>query len=153
MKIMKTVGRILVMAVCSALLFAACKKDKSENTLTPKEQLLINDWSIDALTMKKINTPAEDSSIIKECVSKSKVNFQINRKFQITDTNKNCDSTLLPFDSGNWQLSPNAEQLVLKGKRNIVWQIQTLNSDQIKATFRDSLSPQHNFVKTIVLKK
>lgn len=142
------------MTLCLGLVLfmAACKKDNG-NPLTPKEQLLAHSWSIDALTMKEINDPSKDSSIITECVEKSKVIFLASRQFTIEDADKSCDSTLLPYDTGTWNLSADGSVLTLKGKREIVWQVQSLDADKVKATFKDSLSPTHNFMKTIVLKK
>lgn len=143
-----------LIALCFGLLLfmVACKKENS-NPLTPKEQLLAQSWNIDSLSMKKISESGGDSSIIKDCVKKSKVIFQTSKQFTIQDVDKSCDSTLLPYDSGVWTLSADGNKLTLKGKREIVWQIQTLSADKVKATFKDSLSPAHNFMKTIVLKK
>jgi hypothetical protein len=42
--------------------------------------------------------------------------------------------------------------LLLDGKRNFAWKIEVLNDTILKATFRDSISPDKNFLKKITLK-
>lgn len=150
---MKTKNLLIVTSVLFALSISACKKDDNEPKLTPTEKLLVKEWSVDSLVMKKLSNPETDSVITNDCITKAVIVFDAFKKFQVADVKKNCDSTSLPYDFGTWSLSASGNQLSLKGKRNIIWNIQLLTADKIKATFRDSLSPQHNFVKTIVLKK
>lgn len=149
---MKTQKILYIAAGLIMLGFVACKKDKS-TSLTAQEKLLVKNWTIDSLTMKSMVHPQEDSSILKNCVKQSKVLFNSSKQFQIVDVAKNCDSLALPYGKGTWSLATNGGQLVLDGSRDLKWQILSLTNEKIKATFRDSLSPQHNFVKTIVLKQ
>lgn len=150
---MKAKHLLLLSISIIGISLASCSKDPEGPKLTAQEKLLVNTWSIDSLVMKKISNPEADSLITNDCITKSKVIFDAFKQFQVADEMKNCDSTSLPYDFGQWTLSATGNQLSLKGKRNITWNIQLLTADKIKATFRDSLSPEHNFVKTIVLKK
>lgn len=150
---MKTSKIAIALCLLATTTFVACEKDKNEPNLTAKEKMLVNNWKLESLTMPKASNPEVDSSIVKECTEKATVVFNANKGFDIIDPNKNCDSTILTYDKGTWTLSAAGDELTLKGKRTIKWQVKTLTENSIKATFRDSTSVEHNYIKTITLKK
>lgn len=150
---MKTTKTLFVICFLAATSFIACKKDKDEPSLTAQEKMLINTWKLESLSMPKSTNPETDSSILTDCIKEATFVFNAQKGFQFVDAGKDCDSTILPYDKGNWVLSNEGKELTLKGKRTIKWNIKKLEENQIKATFRDSTSVDHNYIKTITLKK
>ena len=151
---MKKVNKILILFLLGALSFAACKKTDNGPALTSQEKILTSKvWKLQSLTVPKSDNAAIDSSITLPCSDSTLMAFDIYKAYQIADASKGgCDSTIVPYDKGRWAFSAGSDSLLLKGKRNFVWKIQKLNDTIVKATFRDSISPTKNWVKTITLK-
>jgi hypothetical protein len=78
--------------------------------------------------------------------------FDIYSVYQIADPTKSCDSSIIPYSKGNWAMSSNNDTLLLFSKRNLAWKIDMVNDTILKATFRDSISPEKNAVKKITFK-
>lgn len=151
---MKKTNYFIALGIFSLMLFAACKKDDNGvPVLTPKEQILTSKvWKLQSVTVPKTSDPAVDSSIAKACSDSALFAFDIYKKYQIADSEL-CDSTIIPYDKGSWILSA-ADSLTLNGgKRKLVWKIQEINDNTIKAVFRDSTAPDNIWLKTITLKK
>lgn len=150
---MKTINNLLPLATLGLLFFAACKKDDNGPFLTPKEKILVNKtWKVDSLTIPKISDPTKDSSIAKECSEDALLDFDANKAFRFTDPSKTCDSTIVPYGKGTWSLGVSNDTLVLNGTKKLAWKITELSNSKLKATFRDSISPNKIQMKTIILK-
>ncbi len=151
---MKKINKILALTVLAALFFAACKKDDHEPVLTPKEKILTSKvWKLESLTVPKSENPAADSSIMKPCADSALIAFDAFKTFQFANGSKvACDSVAVPYDKGSWAFSAGTDSLLLKGKRNFVLKIVTLDATTLKATFRDSTAPDKNWLKTITFK-
>lgn len=154
---MKKVNKILVPGVLAALFFAACQKTDNGPTLTPQEKALTGIsqqkvWKLQSLTVPKWDDPTKDSSITKSCSDSALMAFDAYKAYQLADASKGCDSTIVPYAKGTWALSAGSDSLVLQGARKFVWKIEKLNDTILKATFRDSISPEKNWLKTITLK-
>ena len=135
------------------IFFVACKKTDNGPVLTPQEKALTNKiWKLQSLTVPRTSDPTKDSSITKSCSDSALMAFDIFSNFQLADATKACDSTIVPYDKGIWTFSANSDTLLLKGKRIFVWKLETLNDTILKATFRDSISPSKNWLKTITFK-
>ena len=144
---------LLSLGILCMIFLAACKKTDNWPVLTPQERALTNRiWRLQSLTVPKVSDPTKDSSITKSCSDSALIAFDIYNNFQLADATKSCDSTIVPYDRGIWSFSTTSDSLILKGKRNFVWKIQNLNDTLFKATFRDSISPDKNWLKTITFK-
>jgi len=121
--------------------------------LTAQEKALTGHiWQLQTLTVPKSDGSA-DSSIKKSCSDSALMAFNMSHLFQLADASKGgCDTTIVPYDKGNWAFSAGKDSLLLTGKRTFVWKIVTLNDTLFKATFLDSISPEKHSVKTITLK-
>lgn len=143
----------LFFAICIALAFEACDKPVAGPSLSPQEKMLTGRiWKLKSLTVPQVTDPTKDSSITKQCSDSALMAFDAYKNFQIADPTRACDSTIVPYDMGTWVLSADADSLWMNGRRKFIWKIQTLNDTIIKATFRDSVSPEKNWVKTITFK-
>lgn len=150
---MKKISQIALAAFLVALTFAACKKTENGPVLSAQEKSLTSKvWILKALTVKNADG-SSDSSIMKSCADSSAMAFDIYKAYQLASGSKvACDSIAVPYDKGTWALSADADSLTLKGKRNFVWRIEKLNDTIIKATFRDSVATDKNWLKTITFK-
>jgi hypothetical protein len=149
---MKNKNLILSLGILS-LIFFACKKTDNGPILTSQEKALTSRiWKLESLTVPKVSDPSQDSSITKSCSDSALMAFDIFNVYQLADPSKACDSSIVPYDKGNWELSSDNDSLLLDGKRNFAWKIEVLNDTILKATFRDSISPDKNFLKKITLK-
>ena len=145
--------KIILSLIVAGTLFAACKKTDNGPTLTPQERALTNRiWSLKSLTVPKISNPSEDSSITKSCSDSALMAFDVFGNYQIADPSKACDSTIVPYSKGNWGISSDGDSLALIGTRKFILKIEMLNDTILKATFRDSISPDKNVVKKITFK-
>ncbi len=135
------------------IVLASCDKTPEMPQLTPQEKALTGHiWKLESLTVPK-STDASDSSIKKSCSDSALIAFNMSHLFQFADASKNgCDTSVVPYDKGNWAFSAGKDSVILTGNRTLVWKIITLNDTLFKATFRDSISPEKNSVKTIILK-
>ena len=153
---MKTVNKILAFSLIAALFFAACKKNDNGPTLSPQEKALIGNgkiWKLQSLTVAKSDDPTKDSSITKSCSDSALMAFDVYKAYQLADASKGgCDSSIVPYSKGTWAFSAGSDSLLLQGSRKFVWNIEKLNDTILKATFRDSISPDKNWLKTITLK-
>jgi hypothetical protein len=151
---MKNKNSILSLGILCVIVLAACKKTDNGPVLTIQEKALTGHvWKLQSLSVPKISNPAIDSSIAMPCSDSALMAFNMSKMFQLADASKGgCDSSIVPYDKGNWALSAGNDSLSLKGKRNFVWKIVTLNDTLFKATFRDSISAERNYLKTIILK-
>ena len=152
---MKTTNYLWAFGIFGLVLFAACEKDNNDiPVLTPKEQILTSKvWKMHSITVPGTEDPSTDSLITKECADSALFVFDVYKRFQIADPVGNCDSTIVPYEKGNWSLSA-ADSLTLNGaRRKLTWKVNTLNDSIVKATFRDSIAPDKNWLKTITLKK
>lgn len=149
---MKNKNLILSLAIIS-ILFASCNKNPDTPQLTPEEKAITGHiWKLESLTVPKSDESA-DSSITNSCSDSALIAFNISHLFQFADASKNgCDTSIVPYDKGNWAFSAGKDSVLLTGTRSFVWKIITLNDTLFKATFRDSISPEKNSVKTIILK-
>lgn len=144
---------LLSLGILFTIVFAACKKTDNGPVLTPQEKALTNKiWQLQSLTVPQVNDPTKDSSITTSCADSALMAFDIFNNFQLADATKHCDTSIVPYDKGIWQLSSDNDSLVLKGKRTFVWKIEKLQDTILKATFRDSISPDKNWLKTITFK-
>ena len=150
---MKTKNMILALALVSATTFVACKKDKDEPKLTPTEQKLIKTWTLEALTTPRKTNPEVDSSLVTDCMEDVSLQFVAGRTFEFKNSNQGCEGTVLPFQKGKWSLSADGKTLILKGAKESKWTVKTLDETTLKATFRDSVSVDHNYLKTVTFKK
>ncbi|HEU5366647.1 MAG TPA: hypothetical protein VFU62_14010 [Hanamia sp.] len=150
---MKNKNLILSLGIC-CIVFAACDKTPDMPQLTAQEKALTGHlWKLQSLTVPKSSDATADSSITKPCSDSALMAFNMSHLFQLADASKSgCDTSIVPYDKGNWAFSSGKDSLLLTGKRNLVWKIVTLNDTLFKATFRDSISPEKNSVKTIILK-
>jgi hypothetical protein len=151
---MKRINKILAFGIIAAIFFAACKKSDTSPVLTPQEKILTNKiWKLQSLTVPKSDDATKDSSITKSCSDSALMAFDVYKAFQLADPTKECDSTILAYDAGKWSLSASNDTLFLNGnKRKLAWKLNVLNDSTLKATFRDSISPTNNWIKTITLK-
>jgi hypothetical protein len=150
---MKKFQKVFAICVCASLVFAACKKTDNGPVLTPQEKILTNKiWKVKSLTMPKADNASVDSSILPACGDSAMILFDVFKAFQLADGSKGCDSVNVPYEKGNWKFSTTSDSLLLTGKRSFVWKIEKLNDTIVKATFRDSISPTKNWLKTITLK-
>ena len=151
---MKKISKILAFAILAALVFAACKKTENGPDLTPKEKILTGKiWKLQSLTVPKAGSTSSDSSIMQPCADSALIAFDIYKAYQLANASKvPCDSIAVPYDKGSWAFSAGSDSLLLKGKRNFVWKIVELSDTTLKATFRDSIAPDKNWVKTITFK-
>jgi hypothetical protein len=144
---------LLSVGIVSVLFFAACKKLDNGPSLTPQQKALTNKiWKLKSLTVPKLSDPSQDSSILKSCSDSALMAFDIYSVYQIADPTKSCDSSIIPYSKGNWAMSSNNDTLLLFSKRNLAWKIDMVNDTILKATFRDSISPEKNAVKKITFK-
>lgn len=151
---MKTKHYLLAMCVLSITVFASCKKDKDEPRLNEKELLLTaHTWKVTSITVPKITNGEVDSTITTECSLLATVDFKTGHTFEITDPEKNCDNTAVPYSKGTWTFTSVNDVLTLKGSKEMSWKIATLSDTELKATFRDSISPEKIQIKTITLNK
>jgi hypothetical protein len=147
---MKT--KILITLGLASFLFAACKKTYNGPVLTPQETLLTSKiWKLKSLSVASRNDPSTDSSITKSCSDSALMAFDIYGDYQLADPTRECDSTIVPYDRGNWMLSSGNDSLLLQGQRTFIWKIEVLNDTLLKASFHDSISPTNNWVKKITL--
>lgn len=151
---MKTKHYLVAICALSIIVFASCKKDKDEPRLNAKELLLTaHTWKVKSITIPKISNPEVDSSITKECSLLATIDFKTGRTFEIADPGKNCDSTIVPYSKGTWTFTSVNDVLTLKGSKAMSWKISALTESELKAVFRDSISPTKIQMKTIILKK
>lgn len=144
---------LLFLGILSLIFFAACKKTDNGPVLTPQQKALTSKiWKLQSLTVPQVSDPTKDSSIAKSCSDSALIAFDVFGNFQLADATKSCDSSIVPYDKGVWALSMANDSLLLKGKRTFIWKIKTLNDSLFKATFRDSIAPDKNWVKTITFK-
>ena len=156
---MKPLKRILGLALLLAILFAACKKTVESPQLTGREKALIGNsgagkiWKLYSLTVPKPGNASLDSSIMLPCADSALMAFDVYHAYQLANVSKTtCDSIAVPYSLGNWALSAGGDSLLLHGKRNLIWKLEILNDSTLKAVFRDSISPDKNWLKTIILK-
>ena len=151
---MKNKKLIFSLVIVSVFVFAACNKTHDGPSLTPEQKSLTGRiWKLQSLTVPQTSDPSKDSSIIRSCADSALMAFDVYGNYQLADGSKNgCDSTAVPYDHGNWMLSADNDSLLLKGKRNFAWKLEKLNDTIVTATFRDSISPEKNWLKTITLK-
>jgi len=149
---MKNKNLILSLGIF-CVVFAACDKTPDMPQLTQQEKALTGHiWKLQSLTVPKSDA-STDSSITKSCSDSALIAFNMSHLFQFADASKGgCDTSIVPYDKGNWAFSAGKDSVLLTGKRSFVWKIITLNDTLFKATFRDSVSPEKNSVKTITLK-
>jgi hypothetical protein len=150
---MKKVNKFLALGLLATLFFTACEKNDNGPVLTAKEKILTNKiWKLQSLTVQKSDDPTKDSSITKPCSDSALMAFDVFKIYQLADASKSCDSTIVPYDKGTWKLSASGDSLTLQGKKKFIWNIVALNDSTLKATFRDSIAPTNNWLKTITLK-
>ena len=156
---MKSINRILGLALSSTLLFAACQKTVDSPSLTEREKALIGNsgagkiWKLYSLSVPKAGDALADSSIMLPCADSALMAFDIYNAYQLANVSKTaCDSIAVPYSIGNWALSASGDSLLLRGQRNLIWKLEILNDSTLKAVFRDSISPDKNWLKTIILK-
>lgn len=151
---MKTKHYLVALSALTLIVFASCKKDKDEPRLNEKERLLTaHTWKVASITIPKISNPEVDSTITTECSLLATVDFKAARTFEIADPQKNCDSTIVPYSKGSWTFTSVNDILSLKASKEMSWKITSLSDSELKATFRDSISPEKIQLKTITLKK
>ena len=150
---MKNKNIFLAIGIFS-IVFAACDKTPDMPQLTLQEKALTGHiWKLQSLTIPKITDPSVDSSIAMPCSDSALMAFDMNKMFQLADASKGgCDSSIVPYDKGNWGLSAGNDSLLLTGKRKFAWKIVTLKDTLLQATFHDSISPEKNYLKTIIFK-
>lgn len=151
---MKNKKLIVSLIVACVIVLAACNKTHNGPTLTPGQKTLTSKiWRLQSLTVPQMSDPSKDSSIIQSCADSALMAFDVYGNYQLADgSKKGCDSTAVPYDHGTWTLSSDADSLFLKGKRNFAWKLEKLNDTIVNATFRDSISPEKNWLKKITLK-
>lgn len=143
---------LVTLGLASLILVAACKKTDNGPVLTPQQTLLTSKiWKLKSLSVASRNDPATDSSITKSCSDSALMAFDIYGNYQLADPTKACDSTIVPYDRGNWMLSSASDSLLLQGKRTFIWKIEVLSDTLLKATFHDSISPTNTWTKKITL--
>ncbi|MGN6531999.1 MAG: hypothetical protein ACTHK0_09625 [Ginsengibacter sp.] len=136
------------------IVFASCDKTPEMPQLTAQEKALSGHvWKLQSLTVPQSTNPSVDSSITKPCSDSALMAFNMSHLYQLADASKGgCDTSIVPYDKGSWAFSSGNDSLILTGNRKFVWKIVTLNDTLFKATFRDSISPEKNSLKTIILK-
>jgi hypothetical protein len=155
---MKQKNILLAVALLPALFFAACEKNDNGPVLTAKEKALIGTgagkiWKLQSLTVPKSDDPSVDSSIMQPCADSALMAFDMYKAYQLANGSKGaCDSIAVPYSIGNWSLSVGGDSLLLHGKRDLIWKLETLDENTLKAVFRDSIAPDKKWVKTIILK-
>lgn len=147
---MKKLNKNLALGIFGLLFFAACKKSENGPVLSPNEKLLTAKvWELKTLT---VPGEEEETSILIDCAKEASMAFDAYKNFQFADPTKECDSTVVPYDKGKWAFNATGDSLILEGKRKLAWKIVKLDESMLQATFRDSISPEENVVKTITLK-
>ena len=155
---MKQKNLFLAVALLPLLFFAACEKNDNGPVLTVKEKALIGAgagkiWELQSITVPKSNDPSVDSSIMQPCADSALMAFDMYKAYQLANGSKAaCDSVAVPYSIGSWSLSVGGDSLLLHGKRDLVWRLETLDENTLKAVFRDSTAPDKNWLKTIILK-
>lgn len=142
---------ILSVSVMTALV--SCDKEDRNEPSSQEKYLTAKEWKIQNITRKSIRNPNQDSSILKSCSSDDLLAISTTKQFLLKDGSNKCDSTILAYDSGNWDYQAAQNVLLLKGSKKVQkWQIQTLNDSILKVQWLDSVSATSKVLKTIHLK-
>lgn len=150
---MKIRNVIVCLGISTMIYLSACQKTENGRVLTPQEIALTGKiWKLNSLTVSSKTNPSLDSSITTSCGDSALMAFDIFGVYQLADPSKSCDSSIVPYSNGNWAITGDNDTLVLYSKRNFAWKIETLNDTIFKASFRDSTSPENNWLKKITLK-
>lgn len=139
-------------ALVAMFIFASCKDKGPE--LTPSEQILTSKvWKLKSITVPQITDPSKDSSIAKECTETALFAFDRQHTFNVTDVAGNCDSTIIPYGSGSWQMFSTDSLYLSRKAYSQAWKLKTLNDSVVVAVFKDSIAPNSVWIKTLTLNK
>jgi len=157
MKKQKLIG-LFAVAAFGGILFAACNKNDDPAPVPVQIQRLTQkDWTITAISTPRAGAPAEDSSILKDCMSDDKIKFSMVAGFELQDGTTKCDSTVFPYAKGNWGYRFDSDSIQFLTSAPVAnkyssWKVLTLNDSVLKVRFIDSLNPAQKLTKTVSFK-
>jgi|GEM_PF-920064 len=144
--------------ILGGIVFTACSKNDNPAPVPVQIQRLTQkDWKITAISTPRAGAPAEDSSILKDCMSDDLIKFSMVSGYEFQDGTKKCDSTVFPYSKGNWGYRFDKDSIQFlssapQTNKYSSWKVVTLNDSVLKVTFIDSLNPAKKLTKTVSFK-
>lgn len=133
--------RVSAAAILTIGMFlSACNKDESGGPAIPPEQskLTAHTWSLSKATLT--DSAVTDSSFYTSCMADDSLHFGKDKKFTFSDGTTVCDSTALPYGSGNWTLNTGKDTLSLKySDTTLMWKIESLTDSTLQISYPDSI--------------
>ncbi|GAA4310565.1 hypothetical protein [Compostibacter hankyongensis] len=143
------ISGLLAVAVFGTVL-TACNNDDDDNgpVNTPKEvQLSEGAWSLRAAMVA--DSSMQDSSILSACNADDSLAFNLNHDYAFSDGGTTCDSSLLPYGSGNWAFNMSEDSIQLQSADAIYTAGISLTDSTLELTYADMMDDSVAVTKTL----